>query len=170
MAAYLSFFMTVVFLTSSVSKFSSSKTFHRTLIRLGIKSQYTRILVWFIPLVELIVAVLLVTPGGQRAGQIALLILLLLFAFVVGQAVFRKIDTDCNCFGDVLPEKLGISTLVRLIILLGAAIYLIVSEPVDLIHLPLDQLIHQAFASIGWFVAYILFMALARQFKMKKAS
>jgi len=169
-ASYLTFLMAVIFLTSSVSKFVSPKTFHRTLIQLGIRGRQVRLLGWFIPSIEILTALLLVVPGGQRSGQITMLILLLGFTAVVGKAIIKKTDTDCNCFGSFLPEKLGTSTLIRLIVLIGVTVFLIASEPVELYALPVEQLIFQVLASTGWFAIYILSAQVIRQFKALRAS
>ena len=159
---YITLVLAGVLILSSLSKFASRKAFHKTLFEIGLKSRQIIVIGWLVPALELISGALLLIPPLQTVGQAATLLLFILFAAVVGRTVLRKKAPDCNCFGSLLPEKMGVSTLIRLAVLMALTLYLLLTETVALDAVPARQLVYQAFTSIGLILAYILFASMLK--------
>lgn len=76
------------------------------------------------PWIEIAVAVaLLVLPGwGFVAAGIAAALLMLWFTALVAVALLRGEEVDCNCFGALSTEPIGVGAFVRNIVLLAASV------------------------------------------------
>ncbi|AGA59349.1 MAG: hypothetical protein C6W55_16105 [Thermobacillus sp.] len=153
---YITLVLSGILIISSISKFVSRKNFQKTLFEIGVKRNQIKILGWLVPALELILGLFLIIPPVQMVGQVAVLLLFIAFAAVVSRAVYQKKQPDCNCFGNLLPEKMGVSTLIRLVVLIGMILYLLIVESITIDTIPAQQLVYQAFTSIGYIVIYIL--------------
>jgi membrane protease YdiL (CAAX protease family) len=77
----------------------------------------------------LVAAALLIPSPTARAGAILALVLLAAFTAVVGRALARGEQPDCNCFGAVRSEPISRWTLVRNLLLGAVAAALIATGP-----------------------------------------
>jgi len=67
---------------------------------------------------ELLTGILLLLPGTQRAGLALAGAALLVFTALAIVGARRAPGTDCSCFGNLMPARLGRATLVRNLFLL----------------------------------------------------
>lgn len=170
LSIYITLVLSGVLILSSLSKFVSRTSFQKTLFDIGIKRKRLALLSWLVPASELIAGMLLLIPPFQTAGQAATLLLFIIIAAVVGKAMYQNKQTDCNCFGSLLPEKMGISTLIRLAVLIVLTLYLLITEPVAIDAVPGRQLVYQTFTSIGFILIYILAANIVNHASAKQTS
>ena len=82
-----------------------------------------------LPVVELIVAVMLLPAATSRWGAFAALLLLILFAVGIGNVMLRGREADCHCFGQLHSTRVGWPTLGRSVALALAAALVAAREP-----------------------------------------
>ncbi len=82
-----------------------------------------------LPIAELAAAVLLLFPSTAHAGAIVALVLLGAFIVAIAAAMARGEAPDCHCFGALRSEPAGAKTLVRNIILVALAAFVLVTGP-----------------------------------------
>jgi peroxiredoxin len=93
--------LAVVFMIAAVGKLCSREGFRETLSDFGLPHRLTGLGAAGLPLAELAVAALLLSPGSARVGALAALGLLVLFCAAIARALVRGEHPDCNCFGQV---------------------------------------------------------------------
>lgn len=161
---YMVFYITLVFFcmlcVSAASKVLSQSNFKKTLFDMGVPRAYIGLLAILIPLSELIIAGLLIIPMTQALAQWLLLCMFLIFTLAVGRAMATKKQADCNCFGSLSQEKLGWSTLIRLIILMALAVTLILLPDGSLFSLTPEELFYYIVSSAGIFAVYLLLLTI----------
>ena len=59
-----------------------------------------------LPPLEIILGVMLVTGWRGRVASLGVLVLSIVFAFALGQALMRGLQVDCGCFGSGKPSTL----------------------------------------------------------------
>ena len=59
-----------------------------------------------LPPLEIILGVMLVTGWRMRVASFGVLLLSIIFAFALGQALMRGLQVDCGCFGSGKPSTL----------------------------------------------------------------
>jgi uncharacterized membrane protein YphA (DoxX/SURF4 family) len=59
-----------------------------------------------LPPLEMILGVMLVTGWRVRVASLGVLVLSIIFAFALGQALMRGLQVDCGCFGSGKPSTL----------------------------------------------------------------
>ena len=87
-----------------------------------VSDSWASMLALFLPMLELIVAVCLIIPFTRRGAAIVSAGMLLMFCFVIGQAMYRGIDIDCGCFGAAQKARADWPGLVRNILLFVCAL------------------------------------------------
>jgi len=87
----------------------------------GLPGSVARQLSVLLPLVELVVAVLLVLPQSGLWGGLSALVLLLAFTIGIGISLARGRTPDCHCFGQLHSAPVGWPTLMRNTLLAGCA-------------------------------------------------
>lgn len=85
-----------------------------------------------VPVVELLVAALLIAQPSPRIGAAIAVVLLAAFSVVIGANLARDHRPECNCFGVLSNTPIGWPTLVRnLVLLLAAATTWVVGDASD---------------------------------------
>ena len=69
------------------------------------------------PLLELLVALALVTGVHARGAALVASTMLVMFAIAMVQAIARGIDLDCGCFGHVVETRVSWLTVTRNVVL-----------------------------------------------------
>lgn len=154
---YFVFILTGVFMAAAIPKLITSGEFMKTLYGVGVPHRYRRFAATAIPVAEAVSVILLLIPWTRVVGAICLLVLLMSFAIITVSAMIQKKKIDCNCFGSIMPSKLGWIGLVRLTILIAMAIYVLIGKDVSLYDRPAEEILYQIFASIGILVLYAVF-------------
>lgn len=88
------------FAVAAIVKLADPEAFLSSLLTYEVFSyQFAAVLALFAPVLELLVAISLVT-GVMRMGACLLTVaMLLLFIVLVGQGLVRGLEMDCGCFG-----------------------------------------------------------------------
>jgi uncharacterized membrane protein YphA (DoxX/SURF4 family) len=82
-----------------------------------------------LPPLEIILGVMLVTGWRVRVASFGVLVLSIIFAFALGQALMRGLQVDCGCFGSGKPSTLKtFLALGRDVLLIAASCWLWVRE------------------------------------------
>ena len=88
-----------VFIYASIDKIQNPAAFSDAIDNFHISPiSINNLLALFIPWLELIIGICLITGIFISGASIISIGLFLLFIFVLSQAVIRGIDTDCGCF------------------------------------------------------------------------
>lgn len=95
----------LLFVYAAVSKLLDFENFQVQLGQSPLLSAYAKVLFWFIPIIELIIALGLTIPSLRFWGLYAALVMMTLFTFYIYIILNFSTDVPCSC-GGVL-EKLG---------------------------------------------------------------
>jgi hypothetical protein len=78
-----------------------------------------------LPPLEVILGVMLITGWRVRVASLGVLVLSIIFAFALGQALMRGLQVDCGCFGSGKPSTLKtLLALGRDVLLIAASSWL----------------------------------------------
>ncbi|MNS39692.1 Methylamine utilization protein MauE [compost metagenome] len=160
--------LTVILLISGVSKLFSRERFIRTLFDIGVPRRFLVFISVLIPICELACSVLLLVPLLQTIGEWVVLLMFTGFSIGITGAIRRKAKTDCNCFGNFLPEKLGWSTLVRLMVFIILTAVSILLPKADLSTLSYEDLFNSIASSLGIFSIYIIINIIQSNIKVHR--
>ncbi|WP_218033629.1 MauE/DoxX family redox-associated membrane protein, partial [Paenibacillus alginolyticus] len=116
LSQYCIILISVIFLTSGFSKFLSLSNFRSTLNQLGLHDFASRVVSIGFPILEIIISVSILTDSYSFYTQILIMILLALFFFFSIRTLLKKQTIKCNCFGNLVEENFGITTLIKIII------------------------------------------------------
>jgi peroxiredoxin len=93
----------------------------RAMHEFGVPARLTRPAATVLPLAELAAAAALVGRGSARWGAIGALALLALFSLAIARALSQGRQPDCHCFGRLHAAPAGRAALVRNLVLVGIA-------------------------------------------------
>lgn len=113
--------LTVVFVVAGVAKLADLVGSQQTLRDFGVPAPLARPLGVLLPLAELTVAVTLLFPVLAWWGALVAGALLLLFAVGIGANLVRGRTPDCHCFGQLHSTPAGWPTLLRNLVLVAIA-------------------------------------------------
>jgi putative oxidoreductase len=120
--AILSAALGVIFLMSALPKLRHPKGFVLAVLEYRVLPPC---LSWFyaclVPLLECLLALLLLTGTVVRSAAITISVLLFSFIVAVGINLARGRDLDCRCFGRAIRRPIGWHLLLQDVVLLGAA-------------------------------------------------
>jgi hypothetical protein len=123
---FLQLGLIVIFAFSGSMKLFSTRSTRDTLNTLGVQSYFSVIGAWVIPIAELIAACALISEYTLLFGELLSLGLIGCFTWAVILAFYKKKSVKCNCFGALMPENLGWSTVSHIALLLAADIYILI--------------------------------------------
>jgi putative oxidoreductase len=89
----------LVFIFTSLDKFWHLKSFGNILSKSPLIGNYSSVLVWFIPVSEVIVSLLLFVPKHRMIGFYLSFLMLLAFTAYIGYMLMYVPDLPCNCGG-----------------------------------------------------------------------
>ena len=109
--------LAAVFLVSGISKLFDLAGAQAAMRSFGVPESMTRSGGILLPIVEIVIAVLLVPVATAKWGALLALVLLILFIAGVSYNLSRGRKFECPCFGQLTRSEIGPSTLVRNVIL-----------------------------------------------------
>ena len=119
--------LAAVFAVAAWGKLSDPTGTRHAVLEFGVPSRLAGAVSLLLPLAELIVACLLLLPGSAVLGAVGALLLLALFTVTIGAALARGAHPDCHCFGQVRTKAVSARTLVRNLLLLSVAVFVLVA-------------------------------------------
>lgn len=128
MIEFIHVFIVVCFAVSGVSKLFTIESFRKTLAALEFipKKIINTITVAF-PLIEIVTAILLMVNNFVILGLYIVLGMLASFALVAFRTLIAKREVKCNCFGGITDERIGASTIMKIVILTILATFLLMN-------------------------------------------
>ncbi|GIQ70980.1 hypothetical protein DUZ99_06770 [Xylanibacillus composti] len=158
---FLLFFLITVFLVSGVGKLLSRATFEHTLIQLKLSRRATPFLSYAVPIGELLIVVCLLIPTVQLLGYVTAMLFCISFMWSGIRGIRAKKKVDCQCFGQLLEEKLGWNTLVKSAVLIFASAHnALAFVPVSIFDFSFVDLVSACFVAISILLIYGLASAL----------
>jgi len=121
--------LSAIFLVASYGKLRDLPGSRQTIQNFGLPGGPARVAGVALPVVELVVAVLLIFPPTARAGAIVALLLLLAFIAGIANVMRQGLAPDCHCFGAVHSEPAGPKTLARNALFAVMAVVVIAEAP-----------------------------------------
>jgi thiol-disulfide isomerase/thioredoxin len=121
--------LAAVFATAGVSKLFDLKGSRQALRDFGLPAVLAGPFGIVLPLVEIAIAVALISAGTAWYGAVGALALLVLFLAGIGYNVARGRSPDCHCFGQLHSEPAGWSTLARNGVLALIAAFIVLQGP-----------------------------------------
>ncbi|MGH2613792.1 MAG: MauE/DoxX family redox-associated membrane protein, partial [Thermomicrobiales bacterium] len=119
--------LAAVFLVSGISKLFDLSGAQAAMRSFGVPERMTRTGGVLLPIVEIVIAVLLVPVATAKWGALLALILLAVFIAGVSYNLSRGRTFDCHCFGQLTTSEIGPSTLIRNVVLAVLAAFVTVS-------------------------------------------
>lgn len=116
-----------VFLVSGISKFLDIPGSQAAMRSFGVPESMTRVGGVALPIVELVIAVLLIPETTALWGSWLALVLLAVFVVGVAYNLARGRKFDCHCFGQLTSSEIGTPTLVRNVVLAAIAAFIAIS-------------------------------------------
>ncbi|HLZ69565.1 MAG TPA: MauE/DoxX family redox-associated membrane protein [Dehalococcoidia bacterium] len=123
--------LAVVFAAAAVAKLADQAGARQALRGLGAPQRGLVPDAWLLPIFELAVAVLLVPVATAWVAGIVAFVLLLLFSGAVVLSLARGRRPVCHCFGQIAAAPLGRATVVRNLLLLGVAGFVVLAGRQD---------------------------------------
>jgi uncharacterized membrane protein YphA (DoxX/SURF4 family) len=112
-----------VFAVSAVAKLRDLRTFADELRQYPLPASIQARIKFSLPALEALIAVLLLTGTFARLAAVAAAILLVIFTSLALWAAITARQLRCACFGSSHNEAMGLSVIVRDVVLLGCGLF-----------------------------------------------
>jgi cytochrome c oxidase subunit IV len=99
----ISFLLVLLFVYAACSKLLQYESFKSQLVNSPFLKPFSAVIVWFIPTIELITAVMLTVRHTRRTGLYSSFILLLIFTLYITGMLVSGIPLPCSC-GGIIQE------------------------------------------------------------------
>jgi peroxiredoxin/uncharacterized membrane protein YphA (DoxX/SURF4 family) len=109
--------LAAVFLVSGIAKLFDLSGAQAAMRSFGVPESMTRGSGILLPIVEILVAILLLPVATAKWGALIALVLLVVFIAGISYNLSRGRKFDCHCFGELTHSEIGPSTLVRNVVL-----------------------------------------------------
>jgi thiol-disulfide isomerase/thioredoxin/uncharacterized membrane protein YphA (DoxX/SURF4 family) len=119
---FLRILLAVVFLAAAIGKLLDRNGTQEAARDFGVPPAVVGITAWVLPLVETVIAVLLVPASTAVLGAAAAIVLLGAFTVAIAISLRRGRRPDCHCFGRFHSAPIGTGVLVRNAVLISAAV------------------------------------------------
>lgn len=94
-----------IFIYAGVAKIQNPQAFADSIASFRLlPSEFVNLLALFLPPFEITAGLLLVIGWQKRLAAFAILVLGIVFAFALSQALIRGLEVDCGCFGSGQPS------------------------------------------------------------------
>jgi uncharacterized membrane protein YphA (DoxX/SURF4 family)/peroxiredoxin len=113
--------LAAIFAVAAVGKLGDQTGTRASLSDFGLSARFAAPGAVALPLLELVVAALLVPSASARVGAVGCLALLVVFTVVIARAMARGEEPECHCFGAIHSAPAGWSALLRNLALAGVA-------------------------------------------------
>lgn len=117
--------LAVVFVVAGLAKLADRAGSRKALLDFGVPAMFVAPLAILLPLAELALAVALIPTASAWWGAIGALALLLLFVAAIGYNLAHGRTPDCHCFGQLHSTPAGWPTLIRNLILVCLASFIV---------------------------------------------
>jgi peroxiredoxin len=166
--------LAAVCVVSGISKLFDLTGSQAAMRSFGVQERFTRAGGIALPIVEIVIAVLLVPAATARWGALLGLILLAIFVAGISYSLSRGRKFDCHCFGQLTSSEIGPSTLIRNAILAVLAAFVTISgfanndpgpgltdvfrglDAFEWLMLAVAVILLAATAAIGWLLVHLL--------------
>jgi thiol-disulfide isomerase/thioredoxin len=118
--------LTGVFGLAAIAKFYDPVGTEKALVGFGVPPAMARPMRWLLPAAEFAVAALLIFTSTSWYGALGTAGLLAIFTLAMAVQIAKGNAPDCHCFGQVRSEPVGASSIVRNIVFLAAAGFLLI--------------------------------------------
>jgi putative oxidoreductase len=88
-----------LFVYTAISKFREFHSFKSVLAKSPLVGNYSELVAWILPSIELLVALVLFIPNTRQAGLLGSLVLMSLFTVYVGYMIIFVPHLPCSCGG-----------------------------------------------------------------------
>jgi Methylamine utilisation protein MauE len=105
--------LAAIFLVAGIAKLRDPTGTRRAVADFGLRGRLASLVAGALPVAELAVAAILVPDRTAELGAAAALILLVTFAAAITLSLLKGNAPDCNCFGQIHSEPVGVRTLIR---------------------------------------------------------
>ena len=119
--------LAAVFVVSGISKLFDLSGSQAAMRSFGVPESMTRAGGIVLPIVEILIAILLIPAASAAWGALLALALLVVFIIGVGYNLARGRKFDCHCFGQLTTSEIGPSTLIRNVALAVIAAFVAIS-------------------------------------------
>lgn len=119
--------LAAVFAVAAAAKLTDRRGTEAAITDLGLPQATAPWLAWLVPVIELVIAGLLLPAAPAWWGGVAALALLAAFTLAIALNLWRGRAPDCHCFGQLTAAPIGRGTLVRNLLLMAAAGLLVAS-------------------------------------------
>lgn len=116
--------LAAVFLISGIAKLLDLSGSQAAMRSFGIPESLSKGAGIVLPIVEIVVAILLLPVATAKWGALAALVLLLIFIAGIGYNLARGRKFECHCFGQLTRSEIGTPTLVRNVVLAVIAAFI----------------------------------------------
>jgi uncharacterized membrane protein YphA (DoxX/SURF4 family)/thiol-disulfide isomerase/thioredoxin len=124
--------LAAVFAVAGVAKLADREGSRRAVENFGVPAQLSRVVAVVLPLVELGVAIALISRTFAWWGALGALGLLVVFVVVIVVNLARGRHPNCQCFGQLRSAPVGRSTLIRNLVLAAIAGYVVWQGRLDM--------------------------------------
>lgn len=121
--------LAVVFAVAAVAKLADLRTTRQTMTAFGMPLPVANLAGTLLPIAELATAVALLPQPSARWGAVSAVVLLAIFIAGIVNALSHGRTPDCNCFGQVVSERIGPRTLIRNGVLAAVAGFVVWKAP-----------------------------------------
>ncbi|MFN8592881.1 MAG: redoxin domain-containing protein [Thermomicrobiales bacterium] len=115
--------LAAVFVVSGVAKLLDLSGGQKAMRSFGVPESMTSSAGILLPIVELLVAVLLIPTATAKWGALAAFLLLAVFTIGISYNLARGRKFECHCFGELTHSEIGPSTLIRNAVLAVIALF-----------------------------------------------
>jgi len=118
--------LAAVFLVSGIAKLFDLSGSQAAMRSFGVPEPLTKSGGVLLPIVEIVIAVLLIPVVSAKWGALFALVLLVVFIAGIGYNLSRGRKFDCHCFGQLTSSEIGPSTLIRNVVLAALAAFVVI--------------------------------------------
>ncbi|ADU31017.1 MauE/DoxX family redox-associated membrane protein [Evansella cellulosilytica] len=129
MSIYVFFqvFLIVIFIISGISKLISISNFIDTIKELGFSKKFSSVIAIMLSLLEVVVGVSLLFPAIFLLSFIGIFTLIICFSIATWKSFHIVDKVNCNCFGTLADESLGLGSVLKILILFFITVWLLIN-------------------------------------------
>ena len=166
--------LAAVFVVSGIAKLLDIAGSQAAMRSFGVPESASKPAGIALPVVEILIAVLLLPVASAKWGALAALALLLAFIVGISYNLSRGRKFDCHCFGQLTSSEIGPSTLIRNVVLALIALFIVIPgfannnvgtsigdafgtlDPFQWVTLIVGAVMVVALAAMGWLLVHLL--------------
>ncbi len=153
--------LSVLLLFAAIPKWVGRADFLVTLKRLGISGKLASLVIWILPLAEVVVGIGIWFEELRMLSLIGLFMLTASFLWAIVRGKSKKLK--CNCFGSMIDEQFGWKTAVRVILMIAIGLFVLYKKSIipNTSDMELTDLLWSFILSVNLFGSYVLANSLA---------